>query len=355
MTTPRIEIGDKTIGLGHPVYVIAEVSANHNGSLERAKSIVRAAADAGADAVKLQTYTAESITIDSELPHFQIDCGSVWDKQSLFQLYQKAHTPRDWHAPLQALATELGLDFFSTPFDETAVEFLESIKVPCYKVASFEIVDLPLLEKIASTRKPVIMSTGMATIDEIQAAMNTLRENGCTQVALLKCTSAYPATPASMNLKTIAALQQQFDVVSGLSDHSLGHTSAVASTALGSCIIEKHLTLRRSDGGPDSHFSMEPEEFAEMVTAVRQTSASLGEVHFGPTEFDQKNKAFRPSLFAIRDIQAGEVFSRENVDTRRPASGLPPVCLKELMGQTASQTIPVGTPVSWDLVQVKAA
>jgi pseudaminic acid synthase len=342
-----IEIQGRSIGEPHPVYVIAELSANHNGDIERAKAIVRAAAAAGADAIKLQTYTAETLTLDSDLPHFRISHGTAWDNQRLFDLYQEAHTPWAWHETLQQIATEVGLDFFSTPFDESAVDFLETLAVPLYKIASFEIVDIPLVRKIASTRKPVIMSTGMSTTEEIDLAVRTLRENGCSQIALLKCTSAYPAAPESMNLRTIADLSDRFDVPAGLSDHTLGTTAATVAVAMGASVIEKHLTLSRADGGPDSHFSLEPGEFSTMVRSVREASAALGSVHYGTTEHDVKNRSFRPSLFAVRDIGVGEVFTADNIKSLRPGNGLPPVHFDDLMNRAAAESIPRGTPIAW--------
>lgn len=347
MSNSDIQLPDRTIGTEHDVYVIAELSANHNGDLERAKSIVRAAAQCGADAIKLQTYTAETLTLDSDLPHFRISHGTAWDDQRLFDLYQQAHTPWEWHAELQQVAKSVGLDFFSTPFDESAVDFLETLNVEIYKIASFEIVDIPLIRKIAQTEKPVIMSTGMSTVAEIELAVNTLRENGCDQIVLLKCTSAYPADLESMNLATLEDLSNRFGVSVGLSDHTLGTTAAVVAVSRGACVIEKHLTLARADGGPDSHFSLEPHEFAELVRAVRDASASIGKVHYGTTIHDQKNRNFRPSLFAVRDIDAGEAFTADNVKSLRPGNGLEPVHLDKLLCKKATETIARGTPLAW--------
>ncbi len=350
MSNSQVQISSHVIGPGQPVYIIAELSANHLQSRDRARSIVNQAAACGANAIKLQTYTADTITLDCDLPHFQINHGTAWDNQRLYELYGNAYTPWEWHAELQQLAGECGLDFFSSPFDETAVDFLENLNVPCYKVASFEIVDIPLLRKIGSTLKPVIMSTGMATAGEIREAVDALRESGCSQIVLLKCTSAYPAPPQSMNLATLPELSRRFDVPVGLSDHTLDSNSAIVATALGACVIEKHLTLSRDDGGPDSHFSLEPNEFAAMVDAIRSASASLGKVHFGPTSFDEKNRDFRPSLFAVRDIEPGELFDESNVRSLRPATGLAPVCIDQLIGQVAAVKIPRGTPMSWQLI-----
>lgn len=342
-----MKINQKQIGPGHPTYVIAELSANHGQSRERAEEIVRQAAKAGADAIKLQTYTAETLTIDSNLPPFQIDQGTAWDGQLLFDLYRSAETPWDWHGKLQTLAHSLGLDFFSSPFDASAVDFLETLNVPAYKIASFEIVDIPLLRKVAQTGKPVIVSTGMSTVEEIELAVNTLRESGCDEVALLKCTSAYPAPPESMNLKTIQDLAIRFGVPIGLSDHTLTSSAAIASVALGGSIIEKHLTLSRADGGPDGHFSLEPHEFSEMMAAVRDVENAIGCVHYGPTSSDIANQAFRRSLFVVKDIKFGEKFTPENVRSIRPGQGLPPRHFDEVLSKTAAESIPRGTPLAW--------
>jgi N-acetylneuraminate synthase len=344
------KINDNLIGPGNPTYVIAELSANHNQSFDKAAAIVRAAAQAGADAIKLQTYTAETLTIDSSLSHFQINQGTAWDGLRLFDLYRSAETPWPWHADLQKLAQKVGLDFFSSPFDETAVDFLESLDVPAYKVASFEIVDIGLLKKIAGTGKPVIVSTGMSTIDEIEQAVKTLQENGCLDIALLKCTSAYPAPPESMNLKTIQDLAKRFQIPVGLSDHTLSSTSAIAAVALGGNIIEKHLTISRADGGPDSHFSLEPHEFSDMVTAIRDAEKSIGKIHYGTTSSDVANQSFRRSLFVVRDVRPGEKFTTENVRSIRPGQGLPPKHFDEVLTKSASQSIPRGTPLSWEHV-----
>lgn len=343
----HIQINGRLIGDRQPTYIIAELSANHHQSFDRAVAIIREAHRAGADAVKLQTYTADTLTLDSHQSHFKIQSGTVWDGRSFYELYQKASTPWEWHAELKSIANDLGMDLFSSPFDATAVEFLETLDVPAYKIASFEIIDVPLLRKVAATGRPVIVSTGLASLEEIEQAVQTLQNNGCNEVALLKCTSAYPAPPESMNLKTLPDLASRFNIPVGLSDHTLDHHSAITSVALGGSIIEKHLTLSRTEEGPDSSFSLEPAEFAELVNAIRTTEKAMGDVNYGPTESDQNNLAFRRSLFAVQDIQPGEKFTHENVRSLRPGKGLEPVHLDKVLSATASQQIPRGTPLDW--------
>ncbi len=345
------QINNRPIGDGHPVYLIAEISANHNHDFDRTRQLIDAAHAAGADAVKLQTYTADTLTLDCDQPHFKIQQGTIWDGQTLHQLYAGAAMPWDWQPKLKQHADSIGITLFSSPFDQTAVDFLQSMDVPAYKIASFEIVDTGLLTAVAETGKPVIVSTGMATLDEIQLAVQTLNQHGCTQICLLKCTSAYPAAVESMNLATIAALQHQFNVPVGLSDHTLCHTAAVASVALGACVIEKHITNCRSDGGPDSSFSLEPEEFAEMVRQVRVAEAAIGQVRFGPNENDANNVAFRRSLFAVADIEAGESFTIQNVRSIRPGNGLAPKHLPKVLTATATRAIPRGTPLKWEDIE----
>lgn len=346
------QINQRPIGDGHPVYLIAEISANHNHDYDKTVRLIDAAHAAGADAVKLQTYTADTLTLDCNKPHFEIQQGTIWDGQTLHQLYADAAMPWDWQPKLKQHADSIGVDLFSSPFDQTAVDFLQSLDVPAYKIASFEIVDTGLLAAVAKTGKPVIVSTGMATLQEIQLAVETLNEHGCTQICLLKCTSAYPAAAESMNLATIAALKQQFNIPIGLSDHTLCHTAAVTAVALGACVIEKHITLSRSDGGPDSSFSLEPDEFAQLVRHVRTAEAAIGRVHFGPNENDAANVAFRRSLFAVADIEVGEVFTPQNVRSIRPGNGLAPKHLPKILNSSAARPIPRGTPLSWDDVDV---
>lgn len=328
-------------------YIIAEISANHNGSIERAEAIIRSAADAGANAVKLQTYTADTLTIPCDNEYFRIK-GTLWEGKTLHDLYQEAYTPWEWQPRLKALANDLDMDCFSTPFDATAVDFLEKMNVPCHKVASFEVVDIPLLKRIAATGKPVIMSTGMASLAEIDEAVTTLRQNGTTELALLKCTSAYPAPPEEANLRTIPHLAQAFDCVAGLSDHTLGSAVAVGAVAVGARIIEKHFTLARADGGPDSVFSMEPHEFRQMVQDIRTVEKALGTVCYDLTPKQKESRVFRRSLFVVKDMKAGEVFTEENVRSIRPGYGLPPKMLDIVLGCRVARDLSMGTPLSLD-------
>jgi pseudaminic acid synthase len=351
--TAHIEIGGRRIGAGEPVYCIAEVSANHNQNFEQAVRIVEAAKDAGADAVKLQTYTADTITIQSDQKWFQVGGGTLWDGRSLYDLYQEAYTPWEWQPKLKKVADDLGMHCFSSAFDETAVDFLETMNVPAHKVASFEFVDLGLIRKMAATGKPLIMSTGMATIEEVEEAVSAARNAGANQLALLKCTSAYPAPADEMNLRTIPELARRFNVPAGLSDHTMGVSVPVAAVSLGACIIEKHLTLRRSDGGPDSAFSLEPPEFKAMVEAVRTAERALGRVHFGVSEREGSSRVFRRSLFVVRDVRTGENFTNENVRSIRPGNGLHTRHLADVLGKSAAADIVRGTPLSWDLVNRK--
>lgn len=346
-----MKINQREIGSGQPVYIIAEMSANHGQNFDEAVRLVRAMKDAGADAVKLQTYTPDTITIDCDRPEFQIGKGTIWEGKNLYRLYGEAYTPWDWQPKLKALATSWGLDCFSTPFDFSAVDFLEAMQVPAHKVASFELVDIPLLRKIAATGKPVIMSTGMATLEEIDEAVRALRESGCRELALLKCTSAYPAPPEEMNLQTIPHLAATFGVPVGLSDHTLGITAAVTAVALGACIIEKHFTLSRAAGGPDAAFSLEPAEFTAMVQAVREAEKAQGRVSYEVTARERSSHIFRRSLFVVRDMQAGEHFTADNVRSIRPAHGLHPRHLPEVLGRRARCAIARGTPLTWELIE----
>jgi N-acetylneuraminate synthase len=346
----ELHVVDRRLGQGNPVYLIAEISSNHNQSYDQAAMLVRAAGDAGADAVKLQTYTPDTLTIQCDSEHFRIGKGTLWEGQTLYNLYAEAFMPWEWQPRLKKVANDLGLDLFSTPFDATAVDFLEEMGVPAHKVASFEIVDLPLVERIARTRKPMIISTGMATLAEIDEAVQAARGAGAREIALLKCNSAYPAPPEAMNLRTIPHLAQAFRVVVGLSDHTLGIAAAVASVALGASIIEKHLTLSRATPGPDSAFSLEPHEFKAMVEAVREAEKALGEVRYGAGEHEIPSRVFRRSLFVVRGMKAGEVFAPENVRSIRPGNGLPPKFLPEILGRQAREDIPFGTPLTWRLV-----
>lgn len=345
-----IEIKDRRIGPGYPTYIIAEMSANHNQRFEKAVEIVKAAKEAGADAVKLQTYTPDTMTIDCDKEYFHIGEGTIWEGRNLYDLYEEAYTPWDWQPRLKGIANDLGLDLFSTPFDQTAVDFLEKMDVPVYKIASFENVDLPLLRRIAQTGKPIIMSTGMATLAEIDEAVRTIREAGGEQLALLKCTSAYPAPPEEMNLRTIPHLAEAFSVPTGLSDHTLGIAVPVAAVALGASIVEKHFTLSRDEPGPDSAFSLEPQELKAMVEAVRTAEKALGQVHYAVGEREASSRVFRRSLFVVEDIEAGEIFTSENVRSIRPGYGLHTRHLDDIIGRCATQAIERGTPLKWDLV-----
>jgi pseudaminic acid synthase len=344
-----VSIRGRQVGPGRPVYVVAEMSANHNQSFEHAVKIVEAAKEVGADAVKLQTYTPDTLTIDCDNEYFRIK-GSIWDGRNLYDLYGEAYTPWEWQPKLKEVADRLGLDLFSSPFDDTAVDFLERMEVPAYKIASFELVDTPLLRKVASTGKPVILSTGMATYEEIREAVQTLRQGGCTELALLKCNSGYPAPPEEMNLRTVPHMAEAFGLPVGLSDHTLGIAVPVAAAALGACIIEKHFTLSRATPGPDSVFSLEPHEFKAMVSAVRIAEKALGEVRYEATELEAAGRAFRRSLFVVQDMKAGEVFSKKNVRSIRPGQGLAPKHLPEVLGRRAARDIARGTPLTLDMV-----
>jgi pseudaminic acid synthase len=346
----RFNIGERVIGPDAPTYVIAELSANHNQSFDQALRIVHAAREAGADAVKLQTYTADTITLRSDKECFRIKGGTLWDGRTLHELYQQAFTPWEWQPKLKKVADALGMHLFSSAFDESAVDFLEEMSVPAHKVASFELVDVGLIQKMARTGKPLIMSTGMASEDEIVEAVSAARAAGATQIALLKCTSAYPASPQDANLRTIPAMAHRFGCPVGLSDHTMGIAVPAAAIALGANIIEKHLCLRRADGGPDAAFSLEPEEFRAMVDAVRTAEKSLGEVQFSPGPSESGSRKFRRSLFVVADIKKGELFTRANVRSIRPSDGLHPRYLSGVLGKHAACDLERGTPLSWPLV-----
>lgn len=342
-----IEIAGRPIGSDHPPFVIAEMSGNHNQSLGRALEIVESAAKAGAHAIKLQTYTADTMTLDARGGSFEInDPNSLWSGQNLHDLYKKAYTPWEWHAPIMERARALGLICFSSPFDETAVDFLLDLNVPAFKIASFENNHLPLIEKAASTGKPLIISTGMATLGELDQAVNTARAAGCDQLILLKCTSTYPATPRNTNISTIPHLKQLFGVEVGLSDHTMGVGVAVASVALGASVIEKHFTLSRADGGVDSAFSLEPEEMATLVVETERAWQALGKIRYGPTEAEKKSLVFRRSIYVSKDISIGELFDEKNIKIVRPGDGAPPHLYKNLLGRKALRKYKSGTPLS---------
>jgi pseudaminic acid synthase len=344
-----ITIAGREVGSGHRAYIVAEMSANHGQDFNHALRIVEAAAAAGADAIKLQTYTADTLTIACSNDYFQIH-GTQWNGRTLHDLYEEAHTPWEWHAPLKDAAERLGLHFFSTPFDRSAIDFLDALNVPAFKIASFELVDIPLLREVARRGRPIIASTGMATLDEITEAVDVVRAAGGRQLALLKCTSGYPASPDEMHLRTIPDLAATFDLPVGLSDHTLGLSVPVAAVSLGASIIEKHLTLLRADGGPDAAFSLEPGEFTAMVDAVRTAERALGEVHYGVSPAEASSRVFRRSLFVVKDVRAGEPFTGENVRSIRPGHGLHPRHFEDVLMTRAARDITRGTPLDWPLV-----
>jgi N-acetylneuraminate synthase len=347
-----ITIGNRQVGQDHPPFVIAEMSGNHNQSLDRALAIVEAAAKAGAHALKLQTYTADTMTLDIDEGEFYIeDPNSLWKGASLHKLYQLAYTPWEWHAPIFKRANELGMLAFSTPFDESAVDFLESLDVPCYKIASFENTDLPLIRKVAATGKPMIISTGMASVAELDESVRTAREAGCKDLILLKCTSTYPATPENTNIRTIPHLRDLFGTEVGLSDHTMGTGVSVASVALGATVIEKHFTLSRAEGGVDSAFSMEPAEMASLVLESERAWQALGRITYGAASAqEEKSKVYRRSLYISRDLKAGEILDATSVRAIRPGLGLAPKFIDMVMGKAVKLDVKRGTPVSWDLL-----
>ena len=347
----EIEIAGRKIGPDHPPFIIAEMSGNHNQSIERALAIVEAAAGAGAHGLKLQTYTADTMTLDLDEGDFFIsDPDSLWKGTSLYKLYEQAHTPWEWHKPIFERCYELGIIGFSTPFDDTAVDFLEELNVPAYKIASFENADIPLIRKVAKTGKPVIMSTGMASIAELDSSVKTLRENGCQEIVLLKCTSSYPATPETANIRTIPHMGELFDVQVGLSDHTLGLGVAVASIALGATVVEKHFTLARADGGVDSAFSLEPAEMEQLVIETKRTWQSLGKVSYDITEAEKKSRQFRRSLYVSEDIRKGEKLTTRNLRIIRPGKGLAPRYYDLFLGQQVLRDVKRGTPINWALI-----
>ena len=351
MSDNQCAIGDRLIGRSHPPFIIAEVSGNHGGSLERALQIVDAAAEAGAHAVKLQTYTADTMTLDIGEGEFCVhDPESLWSGKTLYDLYNEAHTPWEWHSSIFDRCRHHDMVFFSTPFDSTAVDFLETLQVPCYKVASFENTDIQLIRRIAATGKPIILSTGLATAAELDQSVRVAREGGCNNLVLLKCTSAYPASPADCNLRTIPHLAELFDCQVGLSDHTAGIGVAVASVALGATVIEKHITMSRTDGAVDSAFSIEPQELHSLVTETHRAWEALGNVHYGPTPSERPSLQYRRSLYVARDIAQGESFSDDNVRSIRPGLGLPIKDFDAIRGKVASRDLRRGTPMAWDFI-----
>ncbi len=346
-----IRIGDRKIGEGEPVFIVAELSANHLQNLDLALKTIEAIKESGADAVKLQTYTPDTITLNVRNEYFMIKEGTLWDGQYLYDLYKKAYTPWEWHEKLFSFARDLGLLCFSSPFDKSAVDFLEELGTPAYKVASFEITDIPLIEYIASKGKPVIISTGIATLSDIEEAINACKRAGNSQIVLLKCVSEYPTPYEEANLRTIPNMRETFGVLVGLSDHTLGISVPIAAVALGAVMVEKHFILDRSLGGPDSAFSLEPAEFKAMVKAIRQVEKALGKVSYELTEKQKEMRKFSRSLFVVKDMKAGEVFTEEKVRSIRPSYGMHPKYLKDILGRRAKVDIPAGTPLSWGLVE----
>jgi len=353
---PKFTIADRTIGLGHPTFIIAEMSGNHGQDFDRAGATVKAAKEAGADAIKLQTYTPDTITMDSDKEWFVVGGDKTpddWKKKTLYELYKTSYTPWDWHPKLQALAKDMGLIFFSTPFDPTAVDFLEGLDVPCYKIASYEVTDIPLIKKVATTGKPVIMSVGFASLEEIELAVRTLRENGAKDIALLHCVTAYADEPelSSMNLRTIQDLAERFGVVSGFSDNNAGIEAPALASAMGASIIEKHFIGSRADGGPDTRFSLEAKEFADMVKRIRRDEQTMGSPKYGPSNAaEEYNTRYRKSLFVVKDVKKGEMFTPDNLRSIRPAFGLPSKHMEEILGKVASQDIERGSPMKWEYV-----
>lgn len=346
-----IQIGDREIGDGCPVLVVAEISANHLQNYDLAIKTIKAASDAGADAIKLQTYTPDTITLDCDNEHFQIKQGTIWDGRTLYELYGEAYTPWDWQPKLKKYAEELGIICFSSPFDATAVDFLEQMNVLAYKVASFEITDIPLIEYIASKKKPVIISTGIAELGDIEEAINACKNEGNGDIVLLKCTSAYPARMDEVNLRTMSDMAARFNKLVGLSDHTLGISVPIAAVSLGACLVEKHIIISRDLGGPDSAFSLEPQEFSNMVKAIREVEEALGKVDYSLSERMRKSREFSRSLFVVKDIKKGEILTSENTRSIRPGYGLHPKYLKQVLGKKAKMNLKKGTPLEWEFME----
>ncbi|MDP4491805.1 pseudaminic acid synthase [Vibrio sp. AH4] len=347
---PYITIDGRKIGPDHPPYIIAELSANHNGDINRAFQIMEEAKKAGADAIKLQTYTHETITMDCDSEEFQIH-GGLWDGQTLYELYKGAHMPWEWHKPLFEKAKELGITIFSSPFDFTAVDLLESLEAPAYKIASFEVIDLPLIKRVAQTGKPMIISTGMANEEEIAEAVKTARENGCKELVVLHCVSGYPAPAEQYNLRTIADISERFKVLSGLSDHTIDNATAVASVTLGACIIEKHVTMDRNGGGADDSFSLEPHELTALCNDTKTAWQAMGQVNYERAEAEKGNVKFRRSLYIVKDIQAGEVLTADNVRSIRPGFGLPPKFYDDVIGKKVTRSLKKGTALTLEYLE----
>jgi pseudaminic acid synthase len=346
-----MKINNRLVGSGAPVYIVAELSGNHNQNFNEALELIKAAKVSGADAVKLQTYTPDTLTIDCDNKYFRVSKGALWEGKTLYNLYKEAYTPWEWHPKLKKYAENLGLDLFSTPFDQTSVNFLEEMDVPAYKVASFELVDIPLIRYIARKKKPMIISTGMGSLSEIAEAVTAAKESGCSQLALLKCTSAYPADPSEMNLATIPNMAKTFDVPIGLSDHSKGIAVPIVAVSLGACIIEKHLTLSRSKPGPDSAFSLEPDEFKEMVEAIRIAEKAIGKVNYNVTKKEKIGRTFRRSLFIVKDIKKGEILKEDNLRSIRPGYGISPKYYSYILGKKVNKDLKKGTPLQWKVIE----
>lgn len=347
----EIKIGKRAIGAGNPVFIVAELSANHLQKFDNAVKLIKAAKDAGADAIKMQTYTPDTITIDCDNEYFQIKQGTVWDGTTFFKLYQKAYTPWDWLPRLQKEAQKLGMEFFSSVFDKTSADFMEKMNVAAYKIASFEITDIPLIEYVAAKKKPIIIAAGIASLPEIKGVIAACKRSGNRRISMLKCTSAYPASPEDMNLKTIQDMGKKLGVVVGLSDHTMGIYAPIAAVALGAKIVEKHFTLSRADGGADAVFSLEPGEFKAMVIGIRNTEKALGEISYKLSAKMEKNREFCRSLFVAEDIEAGENFTEKNVRSIRPGYGMLPKYLPKVIGKKASKKIGRGTPLKWNLIK----
>ena len=345
------KINNRTIGRTHPTYIIAELSCNHNQNKDTALKLIEEAHKAGADAIKLQTYTQDTMTIDCSNQYFtDILKGTLWEGETLYELYSRAYTPWEWHKELKDYANSLGMDLFSSPFDITAVDFLETLDIPVYKIASFEIVDHVLIKRIAQTGKPVIISSGMASFEELQEAVDLLRNNGCSQICMLKCTSAYPAKPSDANLVTMKDMAEKFNVITGLSDHTLGIEVPITAVALGARVVEKHFTLSRNCGSPDDAFSLTPSEFKQMVDSVRIIEKTIGKVTYGGVENESSSKKFRKSLFVVEDIAKGELLTNKNIRPIRPAVGMHTKYYYDILGKTSTQNIKRGTPLSWELL-----
>jgi N-acetylneuraminate synthase len=345
-----IQIGKRSIGPGHPVYIVAEISANHRQDFDEAVRLIHAAKEAGADAVKLQTYTPDTLTIDCRTEHFCHGKGSLWKNRSLYELYQSAYMPWEWQPKLKKVAEEIDIDFFSTAYDSSSVDFLEGMDIPAYKIASFELLDLPLIKRVAETGKPIFLSVGMATLGEIEGAVAAATNAGADQIVLLKCTSAYPATAEEMNLRTIPHMETHFSLPCGLSDHTIGCSCAIAAVSLGAVMVEKHFTLSRNSASADSGFSTEPDEFKVMVEKIRTIEFALGKVNYGPNPSETESLKFRRSLFVVKDVKEGERFTSDNVRSIRPGQGLAPKHIDEVIGRKTKKMLKKGTPLSWDMI-----